>query len=73
MSSPVQRTYSRPSLVGSIVNPCPTPTPPFIPGGNIQGDGPPTSDPPNVFATWYYLDRLTLQTYTWNNETFLWV
>lgn len=72
MSSAVQRSYSRPSLVGSIVNPCPPVVPPFVNGGLLQGDGPPTADPPNVFVTWQYTDRLTGQNYFWNDETFIW-
>ena len=73
MSSAVQRSYSRPSLVGSTPSPCPPPQTPFVNGGNLQGDGPPTADPPNVFATWYYLDRLTNITWTWNDQTLVWV
>jgi len=72
MSSAVQRSYSRPSLVGSVVNPCPTPTPPSEFGAPLGGDGPPVSDPPNAYVVWTYTDFTTGQVWTWNNETFLW-
>lgn len=72
MSSPVQRTFNRPTLLGSIPSPCPPVVPPFVNGGLLQGDGPPTSEPVNVYSSWMYFDRIALQNWTWNNVLKIW-
>lgn len=72
MSSPVQRTYNRPTLLGSIPSPCPPIVPPFVTGGNLEGDGPPSAFPPNIASVWFYYDRVGMQIWSWNTLTLLW-